>query len=134
MLIARYIADLNEYQVKVWINYHRYASCHFYVSLPDPRVHFDFCSCQMNGCDQIVSTPTFKVRCFFIVQEPILLKYLKDHKAEDAVKALRSLKINKKTMCSMLIMKTLGKSGILCMHVLKITGYSDMNILSDDRG
>lgn len=50
------------------------------------------------------------------VQEPILLKYLKDHKAEDAVKALQSLEMSKKTMCGLLITKTLGKSGMLCMY------------------
>ena len=45
-------------------------------------------------------------------QERILLKYLMDHKVEDAASALQDLKINKKSMCSLLILKTLDKSGI----------------------
>ena len=45
------------------------------------------------------------------MQETILLKYLKNRKVEEAVDALQKLKLNRKTMCSLLITKTLGKSG-----------------------
>lgn len=47
----------------------------------------------------------------YIMQETILLKYLKNHKVEEAVDALQNLKLNRKMMCSLLITKTLGKSG-----------------------
>jgi hypothetical protein len=46
-----------------------------------------------------------------IMQEIVLSKYLKNHKVEEAVDALQSLRLSRKTMCSLLITKTLGKSG-----------------------
>ena len=50
----------------------------------------------------------------------MLLKYLKKHNIEEAVDALRNLKFNRKAMCSLLIMKTLEKSGnrLIILHIL----------------
>lgn len=45
------------------------------------------------------------------------MKYLKDHQVEEAAEALQNLKMSKKTMCSLLITKTLGRSGISHIHI-----------------
>ena len=68
------------------------------------------------------------------MQETILLKYLKNHKVEEAIDALQNLKLNRKTMCSLLITKTLGKSGDYMLTNLYLYYALRVVFSCDDRG